>query len=230
MQLTPKELASYIDHTALKPDTTGAEVDTLCDEARHYGFAAVCINPVWVRRAAANLADTSVGVASVVGFPLGANTSVVKARETEQALDDGATEIDMVLNIGALKGGDFEAVRDDIAAVTSVTRPRGAICKVILETALLTDEEKRAACRLAQQAGADYVKTSTGFGPGGATLDDVALMRETVGPVMGIKAAGGIRTADEARRMIEAGATRIGASSGVQIVEGASAGAGASDY
>lgn len=230
MQLTTQELAGYIDHTALKPDTTGAEIDTLCEEARRYGFAAVCVNPVWVRRAAANLAGTDIAVAAVVGFPLGANTSMIKARETDQALADGATEIDMVLNIGALKGGDYETVRDDIAAVTEVTHTHDAICKVIIETALLTDEEKRTACRLAQEARADYVKTSTGFGPGGATANDVALMREVVGPAMGIKAAGGIRTAEDARRMIAAGATRLGASSGVQIVEGATAKQDAADY
>jgi deoxyribose-phosphate aldolase len=230
MQLTAGQLASYIDHTALKPDTTRTQIETLCQEARHYNFAAVCVNPVWVRYSATNLADTSVAVAAVVGFPLGANTSAIKAQEAEQALADGASEVDMVLNIGALKGGDLDAVRDDIAAVTEVTRAGHAICKVIIETALLTDEEKRTACRLAQEAGADYVKTSTGFGPGGATVDDVALMREVVGPDMGIKAAGGIRTAEDARLMIEAGATRLGASSGVQIVEGAAADADTSDY
>lgn len=230
MELSAKELASYIDHTALRPGTTRADIDTLCEEARRYNFAAVCVNPVWVQHAAANLADTSIGVAAVVGFPLGANTSAIKAREAEQALADGATEVDMVINIGALKGGDFDTVRNDIAAVTEVTRAGDAICKVILETALLTDEEKTTACRLAQEAGADYVKTSTGFGPGGATVDDVALMREVVGPEMGIKAAGGIRTAEDARRMIAAGATRLGASSGVQIVEGAAANADASEY
>lgn len=230
MQLTAKELASYIDHTALKPDTTQAQIETLCQEATRHGFAAVCVNPVWVRHAAGQLANTSVAVAAVVGFPLGANTAAIKARETQQALADGANEVDMVLNIGALKGGDFDTVRDDITAVTEVTRARDAVCKVILETALLTDKEKRIACRLAQEAGADYVKTSTGFGPGGATVNDVALMREVVGPEMGIKAAGGIRTAEDARRMIAAGATRLGASSGVQIVEGASADADANDY
>lgn len=219
MQLNQQDLAKYIDHTALKPDTTTAQIDKLCEEAIQFGFATVCVNPVWIKRAANNLSDTDVGVATTVGFPLGANVSQVKAMEARVALQDGATEIDMVMNIGALKDGQYDVVRDDIAQVTEVTREAGAICKVIIEAALLTDEEKRRACRLAQEAGADYVKTSTGFGPGGAAVHDVRLMRETVGPQMGVKAAGGIKTAEDAREMIAAGATRIGASAGVQIVQ-----------
>lgn len=218
MPVERENLAQYIDHTALKADTTAAQIDTLCEEAVEFGFAAVCLNPTWVERAARNLIDTDVAVASVVGFPLGANTSRIKALEAQQAITDGATEVDMVMNVGALKGGDHDQVRADIAAVVAVTRAAGAVCKVIIEAAMLTDEEKRTACRLAKEAGADLVKTSTGFGPGGATVHDVALMREVVGPEMGIKAAGGIKTAEQARQMIEAGATRIGASAGVQIV------------
>ncbi|MBS1253110.1 MAG: Deoxyribose-phosphate aldolase [Anaerolineales bacterium] len=218
MPIATQNLAKYIDHTALKADTTADQIDKLCEEAVQFGFAAVCLNPVWVRRAADRLRDTDIAIACVVGFPLGANVSRVKALEAEQALQDGAIEFDMVMNVGALKAGNHDVVRDDIAAVTEITREAGGLCKVIIEAALLTDEEKRIACRLAQEAGADFVKTSTGFGPGGATLHDVALMREVVGPDMGIKAAGGIKTAEQARQMIEAGATRIGASAGVQIV------------
>ena len=214
----PADLAKYIDHTALKPETTATQIDKLCEEAIQFGFAAVCVNPFWVRRAAGNLRGTGIGVASVVGFPLGANVSQIKAMEARRALRDGANELDMVINIGALKGGQHTVVRNDIAKVTDATREVGAICKVIIEAALLTDEEKVIACRLAKEARADYVKTSTGFGPGGATVHDVALMRATVGPEMGVKAAGGIRTAEQARQMIEAGATRIGASASVQIV------------
>jgi len=214
----PADLARYIDHTALKPETTPAQIDKLCEEAVQFGFAAVCVNPVWIRRAATNLRGTDIGIASVVGFPLGANVPQIKAMEARRALRDGANELDMVINIGALKGGRYDLVRDDIAKVTDASREVGAICKVIIEAALLTDEEKVVACRLAQEARANYVKTSTGFGPGGATAHDVALMRATVGPKMGVKAAGGIRTAEQARQMIEAGATRIGASAGVQIV------------
>jgi deoxyribose-phosphate aldolase len=217
----PGDLAHYIDHTLLKPDATTQAIDRLCDEAREFAFAAVCVNPVWVRRCAARLRGSAVKVASVVGFPLGANAPEVKVLETRRALRDGAREIDMVLNIGALKAGELDLVRRDISGVVDACREVGAECKVILETALLTDEEKVIACRLAQAARADYVKTSTGFGPGGATLYDVALMRETVGPRMGVKASGGIRTKDEAVEMIAAGATRIGASAGITIVGGA---------
>jgi deoxyribose-phosphate aldolase len=216
----PKPLASYIDHTLLRPDASPADIDELCDEAAEYGFAAVCINPTWVSRAKRRLRGTGVMVASVVGFPLGANTPEIKAMEARRALRDGAREIDMVINIGALKGGEHDLVRRDIAGVSDACREVGALNKVIIEAAYLSDEEKVIACRLAVAGRADYVKTSTGFGPGGATVFDVALMREVVGEKMGVKAAGGIHTADEVREMITAGATRIGASAGVRIVSG----------
>lgn len=214
----PQDLGGYIDHTLLKPDATPAQIDELCDEAVQFGFAAVCVNPVWVRRAAARVKGSGVKVASVVGFPLGAHAPEIKALETRRALRDGAREIDMVINIGALKAGDHELVRKDIARVTEACREVGAACKVIIEAALLSDEEKVIASRLAQQAKADFVKTSTGFGPGGAQVFDVGLMREAVGPAMGIKAAGGIKTAEQVKEFIAAGATRIGASAGVEIV------------
>jgi len=216
----PKDLAEYIDHTLLRPDASEADIDRLCDEAVEYGFAAVCINPVWVPRAAGHLRGAGVTVASVIGFPLGANTPEIKAMEARRALRDGAREIDMVINIGALKSGDQDFVQRDIAGVSDACREVGALNKVIIEAAYLTDEEKVIACRLAQMGRADYVKTSTGFGPGGATVFDVALMREVVGDKMGVKAAGGIHTAEEVREMITAGATRIGASAGVRIVAG----------
>jgi deoxyribose-phosphate aldolase len=216
----PKPLASYIDHTLLRPDASPADIDELCDEAAEYGFAAVCINPTWVARAKRRLRGAGVMVASVVGFPLGANTPEIKAMEARRALRDGAREIDMVINIGALKGGEHDLVRRDIAGVSDACREVGALNKVIIEAAYLSDEEKVIACRLAVAGRADYVKTSTGFGPGGATVFDVALMREVVGEKMGVKAAGGIHTADEVREMITAGATRIGASAGVRIVSG----------
>jgi deoxyribose-phosphate aldolase len=216
----PQDLARYIDHTLLKPDAVAADIDTLCAEAAEYRFATVCVNPTWVRRAADNLRGTEVGVASVVGFPFGATPSDIKAFETRRAIRDGAREIDMVINIGALKSGMYDLVREDIAAVSDACHEGGAINKVIIETALLTDEEKVIACKLALKAKADYVKTSTGYASGGATVFDVALMRETVGPKMGVKAAGGIRTAEDVNEMIAAGATRIGASAGVKIVTG----------
>jgi deoxyribose-phosphate aldolase len=216
----PSDLAQLIDHTLLKPDATAGQIDRLCAEARQYGFAAVCVNPVWVRRAASHLRGSSVGVASVVGFPLGAAVPEIKAMETRRALRDGAREIDMVINVGALKSGDHALVERDVAGVSDACREVGALNKVIIEAALLTDAEKVVACRLAKAAKAHYVKTSTGFGPGGATLFDVALMREAVGPELGVKAAGGIKNADEARDMVAAGATRIGASAGVQMVTG----------
>ena len=216
----PSDLGQYIDHTLLKPETTPQQIDTLCDEAREYRFAAVCVNPVWVKRAAQRLRGSGVKVASVVGFPLGASAPEIKAQETRRALRDGAREIDMVINIGALKGGDYDLVETDIARVTEACNEVGAINKVILETALLTDAEKVVACKLALAARAHYVKTSTGFSTGGATLFDVALMRETVGPGVGVKAAGGIKNTEDARRMIEAGATRLGASAGIQIIQG----------
>jgi deoxyribose-phosphate aldolase len=216
----PKPLASYIDHTLLRPDASPAEIDRLCDEAAEYGFAAVCINPAWVARAKRRLRGAKVTVASVVGFPLGANTPEIKAMEARRALRDGAREIDMVINIGALKGGEHDLVRRDIAGVSDACREVGALNKVIIEAAYLSDEEKVIACRLAVAGRAHYVKTSTGFGPAGATVFDVALMREVVGEKVGVKAAGGIHTADEVREMITAGATRIGASAGVRIVSG----------
>jgi deoxyribose-phosphate aldolase len=216
----PSDLGRYIDHTLLKAEATAADVDRLCDEAREYGFAAVCVNPAWVRRAAGRLAGTPVVVASVVGFPLGASAPEVKAFEARRALRDGAREIDMVVSVGALKGGDHALVERDVAGVSDACREVGALNKVILETALLTDEEKVVGCRLARAGRAHYVKTSTGFGPGGATVYDVALMREAVGEAMGVKAAGGVRTAEAARELIAAGATRIGASAGVAMVRG----------
>ena len=215
-----QELAKTIDHTLLRPDASAAEIDKLCAEAKEHGFAAVCINPTWVRRAAENLRGTDVAVASVIGFPFGAATAEVKAHEARRAIRDGAREIDMVINIGALKSGMLDTVRADIAGVSDACHESGAANKVIIETGLLTDAEKVVACRLAQQAKADFVKTSTGYAKGGATVFDVALMRETVGPKMGVKAAGGIRTAEDVQDMIAAGATRIGASAGVKIVMG----------
>jgi deoxyribose-phosphate aldolase len=216
----PKDLAQYIDHTLLRPDASPADIDRLCDEAVEYGFAAVCINPTWVARAKRRLRPSGIAVASVVGFPLGANTPEIKAMEARRALRDGAREIDMVINIGALKGGEHDLVRRDIAGVSDACREVGALNKVIIEAAYLSDEEKVIACRLAVAGRAHYVKTSTGFGPGGATVFDVALMREVVGTKVGVKAAGGIHTAAEVRDMITAGATRIGASAGVRIVAG----------
>ena len=216
----PLDLAGYIDHTLLKPDATAADIDELADEAREYEFASVCVNPTWVKRAAERLQGSDAKVASVIGFPLGATTPEIKAMETRRALRDGAREVDMVINVGALKSGDTELVRRDIEKVVDAAHEGGAIVKVILETSLLTDEEKVIASALAKRAKADYVKTSTGFTGSGATVYDVALMRETVGPDMGIKASGGVRTAEDVEDMIAAGATRIGASAGVQIVTG----------
>ncbi len=216
----PGELARTIDHTLLAPGTTAEQIDKLCDEAKQYGFAAVCVNPIWVRRCASRLRGTPVEVCAVVGFPLGANATETKVLEARRALRDGAREIDMVLNIGALKGGDHKLVRTDIARVVEACHEVGAICKVIIEAGLLSDEEKVVAARLSQLARADFVKTSTGFGHGGATVFDVALLRETVGPAMGVKASGGVKDADDAARMIAAGATRIGASAGIAIVSG----------
>lgn len=212
-------VASTIDHTLLKPDATAADIDTLCREAAEWKFATVCVNPTWVARAAAHLRGTGVGVCSVVGFPLGATTPDVKQYEARRAIFDGATEIDMVLNVGALKSGDVRLVTDDIRAVVGACAERGVTSKVILETALLTDEEKVTACTLAKAAGADFVKTSTGFGPGGATTADVALMRRVVGAEMGVKASGGVRDLQQVKAMVAAGATRIGASAGVRIVK-----------
>jgi len=224
----PTNLAQYIDHTVLKPDVAPEKIDTLCDEAMQYHFAAVCLNPVWVQRAARRVRGSGVKVASVVGFPLGANVPEIKAMEARRAIRDGAREIDMVINVGALKGGDRDLVQRDIAGVSDACREVGAINKVIIEACYLTDEEKVVACRLAQLARADFVKTSTGFGPGGATVFDVALMRETVGLKMGVKAAGGIHDSNDARAMITAGANRIGASAGIRIVSGDEGGSGES--
>lgn len=210
-------IARYIDHTYLKADGTAEKIKELCAEAKQYGFAAVCVNPCWVALAKRELAGTNTQVATVVGFPLGATSTEAKVAETRQAVADGADEIDMVMQIGWFKSGYVDKVREDIAAV--VAAAGSAIVKVIIETALLTDDEKVMACQLAAQAGAHYVKTSTGFGPAGATVADVKLMRETVGEGMGVKAAGGVRTLDDARAMLGAGATRIGASAGVSIVQ-----------
>ena len=220
----PIDLAAFIDHTLLKPEASAADIDRMCSEAVEYGFASVCVNPYWARRVADNLAGSPVMTCCVVGFPLGATPPSIKAMEARRALRDGAQEIDMVINVGALKSGDHAAVEADIAGVADACREAGAVCKVIIEAALLTDEEKVIASRLAKRAKADFVKTSTGFGPGGATVYDVALMREAVGPGMGVKASGGIRTREDATQMVEAGATRIGASAGIEIVTGGSGG------
>lgn len=216
-------IARLIDHTLLKPEATREQVVALCGEARRFGFASVCINPYWVPTATEELAGSAVKVCTVVGFPLGATTTRVKMAETEEAVRSGAQEIDMVINVGALRSGDYDAARADIQGVVEVAHRGGALVKTILETALLDDNQKAIACTLAKLAGADFVKTSTGFGPAGATVHDVALMRLTVGPAMGVKAAGGIRTLEDLRRMVEAGATRIGASASVKIVEAAAA-------
>lgn len=213
----PGRVVSLIDHTLLRPEATEADIAQLCREARQYHFASVCINPTHVRFAAQQLQNSGVNVCAVVGFPLGATTTQEKLTETEHAIAAGATEIDMVINIGALKGRDYDFVAEQIAAVVAEAHAGGALCKVIIETALLTDEEKVLACQFAVPAGADFVKTSTGFSRGGATVEDVALMRRTVGPAIGVKASGGVRTLADVRHMIAAGATRIGTSSGVAI-------------
>ncbi len=216
------DIAKMIDHTLLKPDATQEQIAQLCFEARKYGFASVCINPTWVELCAKLLEGSQVKVCTVIGFPLGATSAEVKAFETQVALDHGATEIDMVINVGALKAHDLDLVAKDIRGVVTAAHARKAIVKVIIEAILLTDEEKTIACLLAKEAGADYVKTSTGFASGGATVHDVALMRRVVGPEMGVKAAGGVRTYEDAENMIKAGATRIGASAGVKIIQGPS--------
>jgi deoxyribose-phosphate aldolase len=213
------DLAAYIDHTLLKPEATSEQIDTLCDEAREHNFYSVCVNSSWTARCARRLRGSPVKVCAVVGFPLGAMNSRSKAFEARHAVEEGAREIDMVINVGALKAGQLDIVEEDIRAVRRACRP-SVLLKVIIETALLTDEEKVTACKLAQKAGADFVKTSTGFSKAGATVEDVALMRRTVGPKMGVKAAGGVRSAEDANRMIAAGATRLGTSSGVVIVTG----------
>jgi deoxyribose-phosphate aldolase len=215
----PSGVAAMIDHTLLKPDATRQNIEELCREAAQFHFATVCVNPVWVALCAKLLGASGVGVCSVVGFPLGATMPDVKRYETQRAIFDGAREIDMVINVGALKSGDLRVVERDIEAVVAPCRECGALSKVIIEAALLTDDEKVTACTLAKAAGADYVKTSTGFGPGGATAADVALMRRVVGAEMGVKAAGGVRDLESVNAMIAAGATRVGASAGVKIVQ-----------
>lgn len=215
----PGDIARAIDHTLLKPDATESQVRKLCDEARQYVFASVCVNPSWVALCAELLTGSPVKVCTVVGFPLGATTPTTKAIETRDAVANGADEIDMVINVGALKSGDDDRVRRDIEAVVDAARGR-AIVKVILETSLLSREEKIRACQLCKQAGADFVKTSTGFGGGGATVEDIALMRKTVGPEMGVKASGGVGDLETAQAMVAAGATRIGASASVAIATG----------
>lgn len=213
-----KNLAKYIDHTLLKPDTTQEEIEQLLKEAKEYGFASVCVNPYWVSYSADFLKEANVKVCTVIGFPLGATTTETKVFETIQAIENGATEVDMVINIGELKSGNEDNVHQDIISVVKAAEGK-ALTKVIIETSLLTDEEKVKACELAKSAGADFVKTSTGFSGGGATEADIKLMRNTVGSQMGIKASGGVRTRQVALSMIEAGATRIGASAGIDIIK-----------
>lgn len=215
--MVTKDLAGMIDHTLLKADATREQIQKLCEEAKQYQFASVCVNPTWVKYADVLLQGSGVKVCTVIGFPLGANTPEVKAFETKNAIENGAQEVDMVINIGALKDKDYELVERDIRAVTEAAAGK-ALTKVIIETCLLTDEEKIRACELAVKAGSDFVKTSTGFSTGGATVADVALMRKTVGPDIGVKASGGVRNLTDAKAVIEAGATRIGASAGIAIV------------
>jgi deoxyribose-phosphate aldolase len=219
-EMTAAEMAQFIDHTVLKPEAGPAELDQLCHEAIQYGFKAVCVNSGWVAYVAEILKESQVAVCAVVGFPLGAMHRDSKAHEARKAIEDGARELDMVLNVGALKGGDAKLVLKDILAVRREAEP-SVLLKVIMETCLLSDSEKIKACKIAAEAGADFVKTSTGFSTGGATVEDVALMRETVGPDMGVKASGGIKDFKTAAAMIAAGATRIGAGAGVEIVSGA---------
>ncbi|HKR00126.1 MAG TPA: deoxyribose-phosphate aldolase [Pyrinomonadaceae bacterium] len=214
-----RDWASLIDHTLLKPEATEDDIKRLCEEAAQFRFASVCINPAWVRAAACHLRGTSVPVCTVIGFPLGATLADVKAYEARRAIFDGAREVDMVINIGALKSGDDCAVEHDIRSVVEVAHEYDVVCKVIIETALLTDEEKVRASLAAKRAGADFVKTSTGFAKGGATVADVALMRQAVGSELGVKASGGVKGLEDARAMVEAGATRIGASVGVKIAQ-----------
>jgi deoxyribose-phosphate aldolase len=217
-----RDWASLVDHTLLKPEASEADIERLCGEAAQFHFASVCVNPTWVRAASCHLRGTGVVVCTVVGFPLGATLADVKAYETRRAIFDGAREVDMVINVGALKSGDDCAVEYDIRQVVEAAHEQGVLVKVIIEAALLTDEEKVRACLAAKRAGADFVKTSTGFAKGGATVADVALMRRTVGQEMGVKAAGGVKGLDDARAMVEAGATRLGASVGVKIAQEAS--------
>src|SRR4030095_5261025 len=229
-----KDWAGLIDHTLLKPEATDEDIKRLCEEAARYRFASVCVNPSWVKVAACSLHGSGVPVCTVIGFPLGATLADVKAYEARRAIFDGAREVDMVINVGALKSGDDCLVEHDIHSVVEVAHEYSVICKVIIETALLTDEEKVRACQSAKKAGADFVKTSTGFSKGGATVADVALMRRTVGSELGVKASGGVKGLEDARKMVEAGATRIGASVGVKIAQEAAgqrpAGTGAAAY
>src|SRR3954452_3619245 len=219
---TAHDWASLIDHTLLKPEASETDIRKLCSEAAEFGFASVCVNPTWVKKAAEFLKGTGVPVCTVIGFPLGATLPDVKAYEARRAIFNGAREVDMVINIGALKSGDDCALEDDIRAVVEAAHENGVLCKVIIETALLTDDEKVRASLASKNAGADFVKTSTGFAKGGATAHDVALMRRTVGSSLGVKASGGVKGIDDARAMFEAGATRIGASVGVKIAQEAS--------
>lgn len=221
MIVTREELAKMIDHTLLSPEATKKDIMKLCREARKYGFASVCVNPMFVSFAAKVLKATEVKVCTVIGFPLGANTPEVKSFETKNAIENGAHEVDMVINVGALKSGDYEMVLQDIKEVVKAAKAlKKTIVKVILETGSLTEREKIIACQLAMKAKADFVKTSTGFGAGGATVHDVKLMKDIVGTKLGVKASGGIRTFEEAKAMISAGANRIGTSAGVAIIEG----------
>lgn len=222
-----KNLAKTIDHTLLKADSKREEIVNLCAEAREYGFATVCVNPFWVKTASELLEDSDVGVTTVIGFPLGATTSLVKAAETRNAIENGATEVDMVMNIGAFRSGDFDAVRADMKAVVGAAAGQ-AVVKVILEIGFLDEAEIEQACVLAKEAGVDFVKTSTGFGPGAATVEAVEIMRKTVGADIGVKASGGVRDRTTAEAMIAAGATRIGASAGINIVTGGTSSEG--DY
>lgn len=224
--LTARDMAQFIDHTLLKPEATRDDIRKLCAEAAQYQFASVCVNPVWVKDAAQFLCGSGVEVCTVVGFPLGATSTDVKVYEARRCIFDGATEVDMVMQIGRLKSGDYDQVEEDIYQLSEACHQEGVLLKVIIETALLTDEEKVKASLLCRCAGADYVKTSTGFSKGGATVKDVALMRRVVGPEMGVKAAGGVRDFEGAQQMLAAGATRIGASVGVKIVQNQTATAG----
>lgn len=211
--------AKMIDHTLLKTEAQRKDLDKLINEAKKYNFMSVCVSPIWVKYAADLLKNTDVKVCTVIGFPQGATPTPVKVFETQNAIENGANEVDMVISIGLLKDKEYDAVENDIKAVVNVAKGK-ALTKVIIEACLLTDEEKIMACKLAKKAGADFVKTSTGFSTGGATVHDVQLMRKTVGTDMGVKASGGVRTKEEAQKMIEAGANRIGTSNGISIVEG----------
>ena len=219
LYMATKNIAAMIDHTLLKPEATKQQIEALCQEAKEYKFASVCVNPTWVSTAKELLQGSGVMVCTVIGFPLGATTSETKAFETKNAIDHGAEEVDMVINIGALKDGNDELVENDIRAVVEAAKGK-AHTKVIIETSLLSKEEKIRACELSLKAGADFVKTSTGFSTGGATPEDIALMRKTIGPDMGVKASGGVRSTEDVQKMIEAGATRIGASSSIAIING----------